>query len=418
MDVILKKKHPLIRYKYYIAGGVIFVFFLVYVIVASSGPRRMRYDADKLTIAEVRQGSFLEYLDVEGIVQPILTVKLNALESGTVLRIVAEDGDMLNVGDTILILQNPDLVRSIEDERDELEKKRITFSENEIQMQRKTSELKRQTIQTAYNLRRLSKQYELNKAEYEMGASSPAMLALAEEEFNFNSANTEMLLEELRHDSLLNAIQTNLMQNDFRREQRRFERSRERLDNLVVRTPVAGQLSFVNVISGERVSAGNSIGELKVVDRFKINTRISEYYIDRITAGLPATIVHQNRKIPLRISKINPEVRDRQFAVDLTLLDEIPENTRIGMNYRIQIELGQPEDALVIPKGSFFQATGGQWIFRINETGDKATRVNIAIGRQNPQQYEISDGLKPGDRVIVSGYDIFGDAQEIVLKRP
>ena len=418
MDVIVKKKHPLIRYKYYIAGGVIFVFFLVYVIVASSGPRRMRYDADKLTIAEVRQGSFLEYLDVEGIVQPILTVKLNALESGAVLRIVAEDGDMLNVGDTILILQNPDLVRSIEDERDELEKNRITFSENEIQMQRKTSELKRQTIQTAYNLRRLSKQYELNKAEYEMGASSPAMLALAEEEFNFNSTNTEMLLEELRHDSLLNAIQTNLMQNDFRREQRRFERSRERLDNLVVRTPVAGQLSFVNVISGERVSAGNSIGELKVVDRFKINTRISEYYIDRITAGLPATIVHQNRKIPLRISKINPEVRDRQFAVDLTLLDEIPENTRIGMNYRIQIELGQPEDALVIPKGSFFQATGGQWIFRINETGDKATRVNIAIGRQNPQQYEISDGLKPGDRVIVSGYDIFGDAQEIVLKRP
>jgi len=416
MDVPIKKKHPLIRYKYYIAGGVIFVAFLVYVMVASSGPRRLRYDADKLTIAEVRSGNFLEYLDVEGIVQPILTVKLNALESGAVLRIVAEDGDILSVGDTILILQNPDMMRSIEDERDDLEKKRITFSENEIKMQRTTSELKRQSIQTAYNLRRIAKQYELSKAEFEMGAIGRAALELAEEEFRFNSVNTEMLLEQLRQDSLMNVIQTNLMQNDFQREERRFTRSRERLDNLVVRAPIAGQLSYVTVISGERVSAGNSIGELKVVNRFKINTHISEYYIDRISAGLPATIVYQNRKIPLRISKINPEVRDRQFAVDLALLDEIPENTRIGMNYRIQIELGQPEDALVIPKGSFFQATGGQWIFKINDTGDKATKVNITIGRQNPQQYEILDGLKPGDRVIVSGYDNFGDAAEIVLK--
>jgi len=416
MDVILKKKHPVIRFKYYIAGGVVFIAFLVYVIVASAGPRRLRYEIDKLTIAEVQKGKFLEYLDVEGTVQPILTVKLNALESGTVLRIIADEGNMLAPGDTILILQNPDLVRSIGDERDELEKKRITFSEREIQMQRRTSELKRKTIETAYNLRRIGKQYELSKAEFGMGASSRAQLELAEEEFNFNSANTAMLLEELQHDSLMNVIQTSLMQNDFQREKRRFERSRERLDHLTVRSPIAGQLSFVNVIPGERVSAGNSIGELKVIDRFKINTRVSEYYIDRITTGLSATIVHQNRKLPLRITKINPEVRDRNFAVDLVLLDEIPENTRIGMTYRIQIELGQPEEALVIPRGSFFQATGGQWIFRINETSDKATRVNITIGRQNPQQYEILDGLKPGDRVIVSGYDNFGDAAEIVLK--
>jgi RND family efflux transporter MFP subunit len=206
------------------------------------------------------------------------------------------------------------------------------------------------------------------------------------------------------------------MQNDFHREERRFERSCERLDNLVVRTPIAGQLSYVSVIPGEWVLAGNSIGELKVVNRFKIITRISEYYIDRITTGLPATIAYQNRRLPLRINKINPEVRERQFAVDLVLTDEIPENTRIGMNYRIQIELGQPEEALVIPRGSFFQATGGQWIFKLNETGDKATKVNISIGRQNPQQYEILDGLKPGDRIIVSGYDNFGDAEEIVLK--
>ena len=417
MDVPIKKKHPLIRYKYYIAGGGVFVAFLVYVIVSSAGPRQLRYEADRLTISEVRQSKFMEFLDVEGIVQPILTLKLNTLEAGTVLRIIAEDGDMLAPGDTILILQNPDLVRSIEDERDELEKKRITFKEREIQMLRTTSQLRRQTIETEYKLRRIIKEYELRKAEYEMGASSKGMLELAEEEFLFGSVNTEMLMEEVRHDSLLNAIQSSLMQNDFEREERRFERSRQRLDNLVIRAPVAGQLSFVSVIAGERVTAGNSIGELKVVDRFKINTRISEYYIDRISNGLPATTVNQNKEFPLRISRINPEVRDRQFAVDLVLLDEIPENIRIGMTSRVKIELGQSEDALVIPKGSFFQVTGGQWIFRLNETGDRATKVNISIGRQNPQQYEILEGLKPGDRVIVSGYDNFGDAEEIVLKK-
>jgi multidrug efflux pump subunit AcrA (membrane-fusion protein) len=355
MDIAIKKKHPIIRYKYYCIGGSIFLAFLIYVIITSAGPRRLRYDIDKLTIVEVGQSKFLEYLDVEGIVQPILTVKLNALESGTVAYIVAEDGDILAAGDTILVLYNPDLVRNIEDERDELEKKRISFSEREIQMQRRTSELKRQTIQTAYNLLRIGKQYEVSKAEFAMGAGSRAQLELAEEEFKFNTVNTEMLLDELRHDSLMNVIQTSLMQNDFQREERRFERSRERLDNLVVRAPVAGQLSYVSVIPGERVTAGNNIGELKVVDRFKINTRISEYYIDRSATGLPATIVSQNRRLPLRISKINPEVRDRQFVVDLVLFDEMPENTRIGKTYRIQIELGQPEEALVIPKGSFFR---------------------------------------------------------------
>ena len=416
MDIILKKKHPVIRYKYYIIGSVLFLGFLVYVLVASAGPRSMRYEVDKLTIAEVQQGKFLEYLDVEGIVQPILTVKLNAAESGTVAMILAEDGDMLAAGDTILVLHNHDLVRTIENERDELEKQQIASREREIQMRRKTSELKRQSIETEYKLRLNNKQYELSKAEFEMGASSKAQLDVSEEEYRFNSVNTEMLLEQLRHDSLMNVIQISLMENDIRREERRFERSRQRLDDLAVRAPIAGQLSFVSVIAGERVSAGSSIGELKVVDRFKLNTRISEHYVDRVTIGLPATIVQQNRNYPLRISKINPEVKERQFAVDLVLPDEIPENMRIGKNYRIQIELGQPEDAIVIPKGSFFQVTGGQWIFRLNEAGDKATKVNISIGRQNPQQYEILSGLKPGDKVIVSGYDNFGDAEEIVIR--
>ena len=415
MDVPIKKKHPVVKYRFYILGGIIFLGFLIYVIISGIGPRKIRYKKENIEIAEVKQDKFLEYVDVEGIVQPKLTIKLNALENGTVARIVAEEGSMLRQGDTILILNNPELIRSIEDEKDELEKQQITFDEKKLELEQKSSQLKRQTLETKYQLDRLSKQYNLDQEEFKIGIRSKAQLEVSSDEFNFNQKKTEMLLEELKQDSLTNTIQTQLMRNDLTREEKRFVRSRERLDNLIVRAPLSGQLSFVNVILGERVSAGSSIGELKIIDQFKIHTTISEYYIDRITLGLPATVVYQDKKYPLKITKINPEVKDRQFEVDLVFAGEQPENIRIGKTYRIQIELGQPEDALVISKGNFFQSTGGQWIFKLNHSGDKALKTPISIGRQNPQQYEILNGLKPGDQVIITGYDNFGDAEEVVL---
>jgi len=415
MDRPIKKKHPLVKYRYYIVGGVIFLAFVIYVIISGTGPRRIRYNMENLDIVEVKQSKFLEYVDVEGIVQPKQTIKLNVLENGTVERIVAEEGSMLKQGDTILILNNNELFRNIDDERDDLEKQRISFEEKKLEMERKSSQLKRQTLETIYKLDRLSKQFRLNQEEFQLGIKSKAQLDVAEDEYNFNQKNTEMLLEELQHDSLMNIIQTELMKSDLISKEKRFARSRERLDNLVIKAQISGQLSFLNVIWGERVSAGNSIGELKVVDQFKIYTRISEYYIDRIANGLPATILYQDKKYPLRITKINPEVKDRQFEVDLVFTEEKPDNIRIGKSYRIQIELGQAEDALVIPKGNFFQTTGGQWIFKLNSSGNKAMKTPVSIGRQNPQQYEILNGLDPGDRVIITGYDNFGDAQEVVL---
>ncbi|GHU61183.1 ABC transporter permease [Bacteroidia bacterium] len=416
MDIQLKKKHPVVRYKYYILAGVVLTGFLIYLLIAGAGPRRLRYDAEKLEIAEVKVDKFLEYLDVEGIVQPKLTIKLNSLEGGSVDRIVAEDGSLLKAGDTILVLSNPELIRTIEDERDNFAKQKMSYREKQIQMERKSSELKRQSLETAYKMERLSKENVLNKEEYNIGIKSKAQYEVAEDEFNFNTENTKLTVEELQHDSLLNAIQLDLMNNDQSREEKRFERSRERLDNLIVRAPVDGQLSFVNVIPGERVGVGTNIGELKVIDQIKISTKVSEYYIDRIVIGLPATITYQGEKYPLKITKINPEIRDRQFEVDLVFSDRMLDNVRIGKNYRVQIELEQPEDALVIPKGNFFQTTGGQWIFKVNESGDRAGKTTIAIGRQNPRQYEVLEGLKAGERILVTGYDNFGDAEEIILK--
>ena len=416
MDIQIQKKHPIVRYKYYILAGVLFTAFLIYVIAVSTGPRRLRYEVKKVQIVEVQRDKFYEYLDVEGIVQPKLTIKLNSFESGSVERIVAEDGSMLKAGDTILVLTNTELIRTVEDERDELAKQQVSYREKQIQMERKTSELKRQSLETTYKLERLSKENVLNEEEYHIGIKSKAQYEVAADEYVFNKENTRLILEELRHDSLLNRIQTDLIRNDLTREEKRFERSRERLEKLIVRAPVDGQLSFVSAIPGERVNTGTNIGEMKVIDQIKINTRVSEYYIDRIVVGLPAAVSYQGERYLLKVTKINPEIRDRQFEVDLVFTGRMPENTRIGKNFRIQIELEQPEEAIVIPKGNFYQSTGGQWIFKLNPSGDKAVKVPISIGRQNPRQYEVLGGLNPGDRVLVTGYDNFGDAEEIVLK--
>lgn len=416
MDIAIKKKHPFIRYWYYIFAIILFVAFVVFVYISTSGPKKLKYEADKVEIEEVKHAKFLEYLDAEGIVRPILTIKINTLETGIVERIVSDDGSLLEKGDTILFLQNPELVRTIEDENDNLEKQRISHQEKQLEMKRRSSQLKRQTMETTYKLERLNKQYSLDQEEYKLGIKSKAELSVASDEYNFNQKNSELLLEELRHDSLMNLIQTDLMKNDLLREEKSFLRSKDRLNQLIVCAPMSGQLSFLSVIPGERVGAGSSIGELKVIDDCKIHTKISEYYIDRITPGLSAMVLYQGEKYPLKITKINPEVKERQFEIDLVFTGEKPENIRIGKSFRIQIELGLAEDALIVNKGNFFQNTGGQWIFKLNESGHKAVKTPVVFGRQNPRQYEILEGLKEGDKVIVSGYDVFGEAEEIVLE--
>lgn len=416
MDIKLEKKPWYIRYRYHLAGGIAFLSFLIYVIILSASPSKLRIDREDVQIAEVKNGKFMEYVDVEGLIQPILTIKINAREAGSVERIIGEEGSLLQKGDTILILENPDLLRSIEDQRDDWEKQLITYQEKEIEMEQKSLNLQQQTLQTNYELARLKKSFDLDKEEYKMGIKSKAQLEVSEDEYNYKVKNAQLQRESLRHDSAVTVIRKDLIRNDRERERKKYERACERLENLIVKAPIAGQLSFVKVTQGQQVSSNESIAEIKVLDQYKIHTSLSEYYIDRITTGLPATILYQGRKYPLRITKVVPEVKDRTFDVDLVFTDKMPDNVRVGKSFRVQIELGQPEQAIVIPRGNFYQATGGQWIYKLNASKNKATRVPLSIGRQNPQQYEITDGLQPGDWVITTGYDNFGDAEELILK--
>lgn len=416
MDKRLPRKSFVQKYKFYLLAGAAFMAFMVYVLVSVSGGRKLRVDNEKIVIADVSESPFLDYVDAEGIVQPIQTIKLNVLESGTVQEVVAEEGAMLRKGDVILILQNPELERIIEEQQAEWEKQRILYEEKKLEMEQKTILLKQQALQARYELNRLQKDFALGEEEFRMGVKSKAQLDVQREEFNYKTNSTALQLEGLRQDSAATRLRRTLMDNDLERVRKTTSHARGRMDNLVVRAPMDGQLSFLNVTLGQRVGQSESIGEIKVMDNFKIHTRLSEYYIDRVQVGLPASVTYQGRKYPLRVSKVVPEVKDRQFDVDFVFTGTMPDNVRIGRSFRVQVELGQPETAIVIPRGDFFQTTGGQWIYKLNKSGDRAVKTPISVGRQNPVQYEIVSGLQAGDRVVVNGYANFGDVEELVIK--
>ncbi|MBO5749868.1 MAG: HlyD family efflux transporter periplasmic adaptor subunit [Bacteroidaceae bacterium] len=415
MYIKLTKRPWYIRHKYYIALGAVLLAFLIYNVITFFGPTTVHTDADDVKIGEVKNDDFREYVDVEGLVQPIMTIKVNSRENGSVARIVAEEGTMLNIGDTILVIDNPDLQRTIEEERLAWEKQQINHRLQQYQMEQKSLSLRQQSLQAEYDMERLSKSYTLDKEEAQMGIKSKAQLEVAEDEYEYNIKKTRLTLESLRHDSAVNVIQRTLLDNELESSRNRYQRTLQRQSDLVVTAPVSGQLSFVNATIGQRIGAGEAIADIKVLDSYKIQVSLSEYYIDRITTGLPASVTYQGKEYPLRISRVVPEVKDRTFTAELTFTADMPDNARVGKSYRIQIELGKPEKAIVIPRGDFYNVTGGRWIYRLNESGDKAVRVPITIGRQNPQQYEVLEGLLPGDRILISGYEKFGDAEQVKI---
>ena len=411
MDIQLTPRPWYIKYRYHILAGILFLVLVVYLISLSLGPRQLKIEAGAYRIAEVAEAPFREYVDVEGLVQPIQTIWINAQESGSVERIVAEEGAMLQVGDTILVLSNPELIRTIEEEEADWENQQRNFREQEIEMEQRSLTLRQQTLDAAHQMEALEKSLMQSREEYRMGIKSKAELDVQEEEYNYQRKKAA-----LQHDSVCTLIKREMVAANRKASTRKLSRTSDRIDRLVVRATVAGQLSFLDVTLGQQVAAGSSVGQIKVLTEYKVSTSLSEYYIDRITTGLPAHIQYQNQQFPLRISKVVPEVKNRAFACDLLFTAEKPSNIRLGKSYRVQIELGMPETALVIPKGNFYQQTVGPWINRHSPDGNTAPKVEVDHGRQNPQKFGELSGLQPGDKVLVTGYEQFGDIDELVIK--
>ncbi len=416
MDIKLEKRAWYIRHKYWLLSGIALLALLALNISMIVGPRTILVDDEELDYGEAKMEDFHEYIDVTGIVQPILNIKVNSREGGYISQIVATSGAMLEEGDTILVMENPELLRSIEEERLAWEKQQLNHRLQQYQMEQKSLSLRQQMLQAEYDIRRLEKSHNLDKEEARMGIKSKAQLEVSEDEYNYNLKKSRLTLESLKHDSAVNLIQRSLLDNELENSRDKFIHTRNRMDNLVLRSPLRGQLGYVAATPGQRVSSGESIAEINILDDYKVMVNLSEYYVDRINVGLPASVTYQGVKFPMKISKVVPEVKNQTFSVELLFTGDKPENARVGKSYNIQIELGRPEKTLVIPRGKFYSSNGGRYIYKLSESGATAERVPIVIGRQNPKQFEVIEGLREGDKVIVSEYMEFDDAERLRIK--
>lgn len=416
MDIRIKKKPWYRRYLYHIAGGTALAALVIYATIMSLEPQKVKLSDTKEVLASAEMRDFTEYLDVEGIVQPIMTIQVNTMESGFVERIVAEDGAMLNEGDTILILSNPELLHSIEDENDAWEDSQRRYREQEIEMQQKSIVLRQQALDANYQLTSIENSLKQSREEYRMGIRSKAELDVAEKNYEYQKKKALLQLESLGHDSVSARLMREMAAANREASDKKRARSAARTRNLVVRAPVAGQLSFLAVTLGQQVGAGTKVGEIKIMKQFKIKASLNEFYIDRIANGQPASVRYQEKTYPMRISQVVPEVKEKKFDCSLVFTGEMPENIRIGKSYRVQIELGSKERTLVIPRGDFLSTTGGLWIYKLDAYGSRAVKTEIETGRQNPQQIEILSGLKAGDRVIIGDYDKLNGENEVYVK--
>ena len=416
MDIKLPPKKWYVKYRIHMIAGLLGVALIVLLIKVSTGPRVIRISSESIQTGTVTVGEFSEYINAEGTLQPIQTLKIYTREGGFVERIVAPDGAMVHKGDTILVLSDPDLERTIQDSRNQWRKQDRSFRTQIIEMQQRDISLQRSILQTQYELGRLEKQHALDQEEYKMGFKSKAQLEVADDEYRYKLKSTQLEIESRRQDSVLNAIRREAMQDELDDARRQLARSEARLKDLVITAPADGQLSGMSLEPGLRVGQGSAIGDVKRMDAFRMKLSINEYYIDKVEVGCPATITYEKKNYPMVVSGTVPEIKSGSFEIYLVFTDSIPDNARIGKSYQARIELGGQAQSVIVPKGNFYNYTHGQWVFRLNEQGTRAVRVPVSIGRQNPRQYEVLEGLNPGDVIITTGYDRIADADEVVLE--
>lgn len=397
----------------YIVGGLVLVGLMVYVIILQLQPRTLKVEIADEQIATVGEGDFLEYIDVNGVVAPATSMRVNATEGGTVERICCHNGDVLKRGDTILVLSNPKVLEEMATERQNYDLQQMQHRQQLIEMQQKSITLRSQALQADYELKKMAQDYELAEEETRMGVKSQAQLKVAKDEYEYNRRRTLLNIESLHQDSVLNVIGRQLIRQQMAMETQRLGNSNRRGSALVVVAPTDGQIGNLSATIGAQIAAGEQVGEIGVLTDYKVTARLNEYYIDRVQTGLPATAMMKGRRYAFEVSRTTPLVQEHSFAVELKSGDSLNSELRPGQTLRLQIELGKPERRLIIPRGSFYAQTGGQWIMVVDNTGHRARRVPIRLGRQNTEHYEVISGLHAGDRVLISGYESFGDAEVV-----
>ena len=388
--------------------------FIIYLIVRPNN-KTLRVDKDTITVSSAVKGEFNDYIRISGRVQPMTTVQLSPQEGGIVEKILIEEGSPVKAGDAILILNNDNLDLQILNSEAELAEKENILRNTQIQMEQQKLDVRQNELEYGTQVDRLKRAYEQQKALYEDKLIAKEDYLKAEEDYRLAQQKYELIRERSKQDSLYRGTQIDRMEESLENMLLNMSMIRKRKGNLIVKAPIDGELGLLDVVLGQSIAAGTKIGQINSVGTYKVEAQIDEHYIDRVVDGLEATFERQGDTYSTIIRKVYPEVRDGKFKADFKFDGEQPDNIRSGQTYYLNLQLGQPEEAVIIPRGTFYQKTGGKWIYVVNKEGSKAVKREIRIGRQNPQYYEVLEGLEPGEKVITSGYDTYGDSDILVF---
>jgi len=415
MDIKIEKKKGLQRkHILWIAGVLLFIFLLVK-IIAGAGTKTLKVDRDKITISNVTRGQFNDYIRVSGQVEPIATIYLDAEEGGRVKERLIEEGATVKAGDIILRLENRTLYQEIMSSESNLAQKENMLRQTRINFENQMIETRRRLLASTFDIQKKKRNFNQQQALYEDKLIPAETYITAKEDYEHAIQEQEINRLKAQNDSMIMVSEMTQLTTDLAKMRQTLQLVYERLNNLNVKAPVDGQLGMLDAEIGQSIGQGTRIGQINVLTNFKVQAMIDEHYIDRVRHGLSGTLERQDKSYNLNIRKVYPEVRQGQFRIDMVFEGDKPDNIRTGQTYYINLELGQPQEAVMLPRGGFFQSTGGQWVYVLDKSGEFATRRSIRIGKQNPQFYEVIEGLNPGEQVITSGYENFGDSDRLVF---
>jgi HlyD family secretion protein len=412
---IEKKNWPLKRIVLYSVSGL-FAFLVIYNLVFGDKSSKYNVDSEKITISTVSKGPFQEFIPVTGNVIPIKTVYLDAIEGGRVEKKFLEAGNMVDIGDQILQLGNTNLMMDIMFREAEFYEQSNNLRNTRLAMEQNRLALKSQMIELDYQIQRLKRDYDRSEELLSSNLISKQEYERITDEYTFNIKRRELALESYKQDSLFRKIQIQQLEASLNRMENNLKLVKTKLENLTIRAPIRGQLTSLNAEIGESKSRGERLGQVDVLDGFKVRAGIDEHYLSRINIGLNGQFDFAGKSYKLVTQKIFPEIRQGRFDIDLVFEGEEPNGIRRGQTLHIRLALGDLEEAILLARGGFYQKTGGQWVYLVDEDGGFAEKQRIRLGRQNPQMFEVLEGLKPGQRVVTSSYDSFGDNEKLILE--
>lgn len=415
MDRQIEKKSFLRRYAWYIAAAAALAALLVWIVLGTTAST-MTIDATDITISDVTRGKFDDYVRLNGQVLPIQVVQISPEEGGIVREKVVEEGTRVRKGDVILRLSNSNLDLQILNAEAELAEKQNLLRNTQVAMQqdRLNNRTEQATLDTDCDRKRRA--YEQNARLYKERLISKEVYLQSREDYNLARRKQSLISQRLKQDSIYRHVQMAQMEDNLDNMRKNVLLVRDRKNKLEVRSAIDGELGLLDVELGQNIAAGQNIGQINDLSDFKVQAQIDEHYIDRVRPGLSASFSRDGKTYLLRVRKVYPEVRNGTFRTDFVFVGERPAQMRSGQTFYVELALGKSQQATLIPRGTFFQTTGGNWIFVLDKSGRKAYRRNISIARQNPQYYEVTDGLEPGERVITSGYEAFKDNEVLVIK--